>query len=293
MKKIKNRIIFSEKEKNNIVKMYIEKEYSSIEIGKAYNVSWRFILNKLKEWDIDIRKKHSFTERRKNNLLNTIKEKQDNGEDWGKGRLGTGIKLNAKLLNYKHWIEEKSLRDIGLEMGCSEFPIRRSLLKNNYKIRSCHNRSNRSNIKFIKSRKGVKVSKEIANRLRDNRSKQVFPLKDTKIEIKIRNFLDELKIQYKQHRMMNEIKYRYQCDFYIPVQEGISCKTIIEADGEYWHANPEYNGNFMKYSTKIRQNRIKDFERTSQLEEKGFKVLRLWEFEIKEMTLEDFKNKLK
>lgn len=155
---------------------------------------------------------------------------------------------------------------------------------------------------LIKSNKKGKTVEEIydketankmKNQLKENRANQVFPLKDTKPEIIAREFLDQLKIKYKQHSMINEIKYRYQCDFIIPKQPGINQKTILELDGNYWHANPEYNGNFMNYPQKIRANRIKDFERTAQLEEKGFKVIRLWEHEIKDMDLDKFKTIIK
>lgn len=299
MERIKNRIVFSEKEKEHIRNIYL-RDYSSIEIGKIYGVSWRFILNKLKEWGVEIRKKHSFTNRRKNNLLKTIKQKQENGEDWGKGQLGNRMELDLEKINKMHWKDEKSIRDIAKEMGCSEFIIRFRLKEKGYKIRRPGIRTNRYAEKHRKLRKGKTVEeiygKELGKKFRKqnkiNRSNQVFPLKDSKPEIIAREFLDQLEIKYKQHSMINEIKYRYQCDFLIPKQKGINQKIILELDGDYWHANPEHNGNFMNYPAKIRANRIKDFERTSQLEEKGFKVLRLWEHEIKEMTLEDFKNKL-
>ena len=54
---------------------------------------------------------------------------------------------------------------------------------------------------------------------------------------------------------------------------------VIECDGDYWH----------KYPTGSE----KDHIRTKELIEKGFKVLRLWEREIKTIELNDFKNKLR
>ena len=54
---------------------------------------------------------------------------------------------------------------------------------------------------------------------------------------------------------------------------------VIECDGNYWHSYPT--------GTEI------DNIRTKELIEKGFKVLRLWEFEIKDMDLDKFKDKLK
>lgn len=297
MIKEKGKIIFAQEEKENIIYLYTKKEYSSLEIGKIYNVSWRFILNKLIEWDITTRPKYSYTKRRKQNLLNIIEKKQRKGEDWGKGNLGKGLKLNPKLLNYKHWNEEKSLRDIGKELGCSEYPIRKCLLKNGYTIRSISNRSNRARKKLSKYRKnktveeiyGKEKAKEVHKRLINNRAKQVFPLKDSSIEVKIRNLLDELKIEYIQHRNMVEIKHSYQCDFYIPKQEGINNVIICEADGCYWHGCEKC---MKELNNKQNKQRHKDNKRTSELKGQGFKVLRLWEHEIKNLTLEQFKQKI-
>ena len=53
---------------------------------------------------------------------------------------------------------------------------------------------------------------------------------------------------------------------------------VIECDGDYWHKYPIGN--------KV------DHIRTKELINKGFKVLRLWEFEIREMNLKDFKRRL-
>jgi len=70
------------------------------------------------------------------------------------------------------------------------------------------------------------------------------------------------------------IKHCYQCDILIP-----SMNLVIECDGDYWHKYPI--------------GREIDNIRTSELINKGFKVLRLWEFEINEMTIDKFKERLK
>ncbi len=117
-------------------------------------------------------------------------------------------------------------------------------------------------------------SKEHIKKLIKRRSKQIFPIKNSSIEVKIQNFLKKLKIEFFTHQIMNKIKHRYQCDILIP-----SMKLVIECDGDYWH----------KYPVGLEMDHI----RTRELIEKGFKVLRLWEFEIKSMNINDFKNKLK
>lgn len=109
-------------------------------------------------------------------------------------------------------------------------------------------------------------------RIRISRRKQILPKIDTSIEVKIQNFLKQLGIEFLTHQYM-KINHGYQCDILIP-----SMNLVIECDGNYWHKYPI--GNDI------------DHIRTSELINKGFKVLRLWEFEIKKMSVDEFKNKI-
>ena len=120
---------------------------------------------------------------------------------------------------------------------------------------------------------GRHSSEETKRKLRIIRSKMIFPIKDTSIEIKIQNFLKQLNIEFFTHQYMKDIEHAYQCDILIP-----SMNLVIECDGNYWHKYP--------IGTEI------DHIRTKELIEKGFKVLRLWEHEIKTITLKDFNAKL-
>ena len=109
--------------------------------------------------------------------------------------------------------------------------------------------------------------------MKETRQKIIFPLKDSSIEIKIQNYLKELGIEFYTHQYMKEIEHGYQCDIVIP-----SMNLVIECDGDYWHKYPV--------------GREIDNIRTSELIEKGFKVLRLWEHEINQMSIKQFENKL-
>jgi len=122
--------------------------------------------------------------------------------------------------------------------------------------------------------KGLKLSKEKYPNLgwRTSRKNQILPKKDTSIEVKIQNFLKKLGIEYFTHQYL-KIEHGYQCDILIP-----SMNLVIECDGDYWHKYPV--GNDI------------DHIRTKELINKGFKVLRLWEYEIKVMELNDFKGRL-
>lgn len=105
------------------------------------------------------------------------------------------------------------------------------------------------------------------------RSKQIVPVKDTKIEVKIQMFLKELGYEFFTHQYMKDIEHGYQCDILIP-----ALNLVIECDGDYWHKYPV--GNDI------------DHIRTKELIEKGFKVLRLWECEINVMDINKFKEDL-
>jgi len=123
-----------------------------------------------------------------------------------------------------------------------------------------------------KGLKGI-YSEETKKKMRESRSKQIFPLKDTLIEVKIQDFLNLLNIEFYPHQYMREIEHKYQCDVFIP-----SINLIIECDGDYWHNFP--------FGREI------DHIRTKELIDKGFKVLRLWERDIKKMDIIEFKDKL-
>lgn len=122
-----------------------------------------------------------------------------------------------------------------------------------------------------------------------NRSKQIFPFKDTSIEIKIQNFLSKLHIEYYTHKYISEISHSYQCDIFLPVQKGIKQKTIIECDGCFFHCCPICKKK--KYEWTL-ENKKKDKIRTKELIRKGFRVLRLWGHEIKVMDSIELSNRL-
>ncbi len=121
--------------------------------------------------------------------------------------------------------------------------------------------------------------------IKRRRSKQKIPKKDTTIEIKIQDYLTMLKIEFVTHKYI-DINHSYQCDIFVP-----SINLVIECDGDYWHGNPEkYPKN--KLSKRQKEQKMRDNNRTKELLEKGYRVIRIWEDEIRKMKLEDFQSKL-
>ena len=135
--------------------------------------------------------------------------------------------------------------------------------------------------------KGRTLSLEHRKKLKIARKNSVLPKKDTKIELIIKGFLEKLGIKYIPHHYISDIKYSYQCDFFLPKQKGIYKKTIVECDGDYWHGNP-YKFNLNKINRDRKIQRCLDYERTYQLEEAGYRVIRLFESDINMLKLNQF-----
>lgn len=122
---------------------------------------------------------------------------------------------------------------------------------------------------------------------------QLNPQIPTSIEIKIHNFLKELKIDFFIHKYIFE---SCEVDILIP-----SLNMIIECDGDYFHCNPKkYSADFVRFPNSLKiENRItaceiweKDNIRNQQLLKKGYNILRLWESDIRKMDLNQFKELL-
>ena len=212
----------------------------------------------------------------------------------------TGIRINLDLdfIKKEHWNKERSIVEIAKELGVSDRLIRIRMKENDSSIRNNkptqrtkQKISNTNKIKGIQPlkrfsgrvwNKGLTINdarvKENIKGLMKARKTQVTPVKDTTIEIKMQNFLTQLGINFFTHQYIKEIEHGYQCDILIPVQEGINQKTIIECFGTYWHNYPT--------------GRKLDTKRCEELRKSGWRVIVLWENEIKVMRLLDLENKI-
>jgi len=246
-------------------------------------------------------------------LSNTMEQRKNNGT-FSKGatpwNYGLKTKLNLLDVYRKHWNENKSIIEISKELGVSDRLIRLRLKENGYNLRKKEDRPDRIKKKISETMKerGIepkeknniawnkgldkndeRVRKNIQGLL-ENRKYQILPKRDTSIELKMKKYLSDLKINFIQHKYISQIKHAYQCDFYIPKQDGISKDTILECDGCYWHGCPIC---FKETNKQQRKQIAKDNKRTKELKGQGLRVIRLWEHEINQMKLNDLKQKLK
>lgn len=179
-------------------------------------------------------------------------------------------KMSNSHLEYKPTAETLIKRSMALK---GKRAWNKGLTKENHPSLMNLSKSNTGKIGFWRNKNRneetkIKISKTNIKKGNEWRLKIIMPLKDTTIELKLQSFLKKLQIEYVPHKVVN-INHRYQCDLFIP-----SKALIIECDGNYWHNYP--NG------------RDIDHIRTKELQDAGFKVLRLWEHQIKSFSLEEF-----
>jgi very-short-patch-repair endonuclease len=152
--------------------------------------------------------------------------------------------------------------------------------KGKHMTQESKNKISESHKKMYQSEKGIKLREDLRtgaiNRLKTNKR-----FSNTKPEIIIKEYLMsqglvEDKDFVRQYYVKN-IKNRFAADFYIP-----KTNTIIESDGDYFHAKQEL---LDKYNKEMTPRQLKqynnDYERTIQMHEAGYKVLRFWESQIK------------
>jgi len=118
---------------------------------------------------------------------------------------------------------------------------------------------------------GKNKSPETISKIKEKRLYQKMLKKDTQPEIIIQKLLNALNVKFVKHKPITDIPHKYQCDIFI------SPNIIIECDGDYYHKYPK--------------GREIDKIRTLELENKKYKVLRLWENEIHN-NIESCKNKI-
>lgn len=94
----------------------------------------------------------------------------------------------------------------------------------------------------------------------------------SKLEDTFQSFLDLYDVIYLRNFYIKEIKAFY--DFYIPKHN-----TIIEVDGDFWHCNPNTKHSNPKYESQ-KKNLIRDKEKNKWALDNGFKIIRIWEYDI-------------
>ncbi len=124
------------------------------------------------------------------------------------------------------------------------------------------------------------------------RAKQKFPYRDTKIELITQSILEENNIIFKKHKNYKLSESNHQADITIEPDK------IIEVNGDYWHFNPkiyhaESTQKLRNQSILVKEKWAYDKYVIEGMKSQGYKVLVVWESELKKELDETTKKILK
>lgn len=110
-------------------------------------------------------------------------------------------------------------------------------------------------------------------------TKKLFETSETSIEKTIKNIIIKNKTKFKKNFFVyfNEKEYKIY-DFYLP-----EYNMLIEADGDYWHGNPEYFATLNEIQVINKKN---DVFKNELAKQEGYFLLRFWENQIKSDSFE-------
>jgi len=253
--------------KEYLNKFYLKQQLLVNDIALFFNCGRSTIYRNLHKFNIPLRGMGPIGRKRLSNLLKTRVRTQESIKKMAQTKRGKNLSSTHKKRIGKGLKRAyKENRRKGFRKGHVPWnkETKGIMKENSGSFKKGHKTWNKGKV-------GIYLEETI-KKIRKARVKQVFPQEDTSIEVKIQTFLKLLGIPFLTHQHMSEIKHSYQCDILIP-----SMNMVIECDGDYWHKYP--------IGTKI------DRIRTKELLEKGFKVLRLWERDVKKMDIKEFDKK--
>lgn len=135
-----------------------------------------------------------------------------------------------------------------------------------------------------------KHTEESKEKIRQARSKQIVPSKDSKPERMMQIALSLNNIKYEKHKPIKIGKNYVQVDIFIEPN------ICIFIDGDFYHANPEkYNSETIIWKERVKNEKIKtaikakdiwakDLQIQHKLNIDGYQVIRIWERDIKSNT---------
>jgi len=257
--------------KNTLYNDYVINHKSLPDLRDEYNISYRNIIFLLDYYKIIKRTKKSSSK-----LISVNKYKDTCLDKYGVDNVSKlqEVKLKKQLSNKK----KKFLEELDKKKERYEW------IKNEYRFRNINNVYKNINENIIKKEyiKIIKTYHKHWNELNDEEKNGIIN-KGGKLESLISNILDKLNITY-----IKNFKYGQNTfDFRIS-----NTYLLIEVNSDYWHANPLiYNENdllnFPFKKEKVKDIWKRDKNKKLYVENNKFKVIYIWEKEIKEIEIED------
>jgi len=121
---------------------------------------------------------------------------------------------------------------------------------------------------------------EMIEASKKSRAKQKFPFRDSKPELLTQSILEKNNIDFIKHKTFKLSNSYHQADITIEPNK------VIEVNGDYWHFNPkQYDGELI-VKQRRKEVKVKDVWKREKkiiggMKQQGYKVLVVWESELK------------
>lgn len=189
-------------------------------------------------------------------------------------KLKYGVDNVSKVKHIKELKKETFIKNYGVDNIFKDNDFKKWILENNFAWNNLTEEENK-----IRTKKQTISIKKYWNNLTDEKKYKIHNYKGTSsLETKISNILNDLSISYTtQFLLCGKI-----FDFKIT-----NTNILIEVNGDYWHCNPLKfkHDEFVRFpGGEKRASDIwnKDLSKKIKAESKGYKVIYIWEKEIKE-----------
>jgi len=141
-----------------------------------------------------------------------------------------------------------------------------------------HSKETRKKISEIN--KIIQNKPEMIEASKKSRSKQKFPFRDSKPELLTQSILEKNNIGFIKHKIFKLSNSYHQADITIEPNK------VIEVNGDYWHYNPkQYDGELIvkqrRKKVKVKEVWEHDKKIIDGMKQQGYKVLIIWEGELK------------
>ncbi len=107
---------------------------------------------------------------------------------------------------------------------------------------------------------------------------------DTKPEVAMRSMLHRAGLRFRKDRYIKFERRGVKADVVFP-----SARVVLFVDGCFWHRCPEHatmpTRNYDYWHAKFRRNMERDRANNEQLQALGWRVVRIWEHEVKDPEL--------
>lgn len=257
--------------KNTLYDEYSVKLKSLPDLRDEYRISYRNIIFLLDYYDIKKRTKKSSS-----NLISKKKYKKTCMDKYGVDNVSKlqSVKLKKKL-TYK---KKKFIDDLKDKKDKYEWIKNESLFG---KLKNLYKTDNKDIIKE-EFNKITKLYHSYWNDLTDEQKNEITNLIGI-LETRVSVCLDKLNISYTRNFKIGKKKFDFRIN---------NTFIIIEVNSDFWHANPSKYKDTDVLEFPFRNEKViniwnKDFSKKLYAEKNGYKVLYIWEKDMKEMNDND------